>query len=148
MSRAHVLSVDRRRLRLPRTASAHHGIANFDLNKDISISGTVAKLAFVNPHSWLYVNVVGADGKADRMAVRDARRDGAAPLGLERGDVHAGHASHVTGSPDRNEPNTCYLGTITFADGTSMDRYGQRQKAGRRPWPPIGPSACRTAIRI
>ena len=46
------------------TASAHHGIANFDLNKDISISGTVAKLAFVNPHSWMYVNVVGADGKA------------------------------------------------------------------------------------
>ena len=35
----------------------------------------------------------------------------------------------VTGVPDRNEPNTCYLGTITFADGTSMDRYGQRQRA-------------------
>ena len=35
----------------------------------------------------------------------------------------------VTGSPDRNAPNTCYLGTVTFADGTSMDRYGQRQKA-------------------
>lgn len=40
-----------------------------------------------------------------------------------------GSAVRVTGSPDRNEPNTCYLGTITFADGTSMDRYGQRQKA-------------------
>ena len=39
-----------------------------------------------------------------------------------------GTAVSVTGSPDRNEPNTCYLGTITFADGTSMDRYGQRQK--------------------
>ena len=44
-------------------ASAHHGIANFDLNKDIAISGTVSKLAFVNPHSWLYVSVVGADGR-------------------------------------------------------------------------------------
>ena len=44
-------------------ALAHHGIANFDLNKDIAINGTVAKLAFVNPHSWLYVNVAGADGQ-------------------------------------------------------------------------------------
>ena len=35
----------------------------------------------------------------------------------------------IMGSPDRHEPNTCYLGTITFADGTSMDRYGQRQRA-------------------
>jgi hypothetical protein len=41
----------------------------------------------------------------------------------------AGTAVRITGSPDRHEPNTCYLGTITFADGTSMDRYGQRQKA-------------------
>ena len=45
-------------------AYAHHGIANFDLNKDIAIRGTVSKLAFVNPHSWLYVNVVGADGQS------------------------------------------------------------------------------------
>ncbi len=40
----------------------------------------------------------------------------------------AGTAVSITGSPDRTAPNTCYLGTITFADGTSMDRYGQRQK--------------------
>ena len=36
----------------------------------------------------------------------------------------------VTGAPDRHDPNTCYLSTITFADGVTMDRYGQLQKAG------------------
>lgn len=41
-----------------------------------------------------------------------------------------GTAVTISGSPDRQQPNTCYLGTITFADGTSMDRYGQRQKSG------------------
>ena len=39
----------------------------------------------------------------------------------------AGDAITVTGSPDRHDPNTCYLGTTTFADGSSIDRYGQRQ---------------------
>ena len=43
-------------------AFAHHGIANFDFNKDVAITGTVAKLTFVNPHSWLYVNVKNDDG--------------------------------------------------------------------------------------
>ena len=31
----------------------------------------------------------------------------------------------VTGAPDRFEPNTCYLGTASFPDGTRVDRYGQ-----------------------
>jgi hypothetical protein len=110
-------------------AFAHHGIANFDLNKDVAISGTVSKLAFVNPHSWLYVNVVGADGKTvewqcEMRAATVLRRSGWSEEWFAQGT-----AVSITGSPDRNAPNTCYLGTITFADGTSMDRYGQRQKA-------------------
>jgi hypothetical protein len=110
------------------SALAHHGIANFDLNKDVAIDGTVAKLAFVNPHSWLYVNVTGADGKitewqCEMRAATVLRRSGWSETMFAPGT-----AVKVSGSPDRNAPNTCYLGTITFADGTSMDRYGQRQK--------------------
>jgi hypothetical protein len=108
--------------------SAHHGIANFDLNKDVAIDGAVVKLAFVNPHSWLYVNVAGANGEMTewRCEMRSAtvlRRSG-----WSEAMFTPGTQVRITGSPDRNEPNTCYLGTITFADGTSMDRYGQRQK--------------------
>jgi hypothetical protein len=110
-------------------AFAHHGIANFDLNKDVAISGTVSRLAFVNPHSWLYVNVVGADGKTaewqcEMRAATVLRRSG-----WSESMFTPGTPVSITGSPDRNAPNTCYLGTITFADGSSMDRYGQRQKA-------------------
>jgi hypothetical protein len=35
----------------------------------------------------------------------------------------------ITGSPERHKPSWCYLGTIVFADGSRMDRYGQRQLA-------------------
>ena len=108
-------------------SSAHHGIANFDLNKDVEINGAVVKLAFVNPHSWLYVNVTGPNGettewRCEMRAATVLRRSG-----WSEAMFAAGALVRITGSPDRNEPNTCYLGTITFADGTSMDRYGQRQ---------------------
>jgi len=127
MSRLHVLAL-LTGAAVAANAYAHHGIANFDLNKDISIRGNVAKLAFVNPHSWLYVTVVGADGKetewqCEMRAATVLRRSG-----WSEDMFTPGTAVSITGSPDRNSPNTCYLGTITFADGTSMDRYGQRQK--------------------
>jgi hypothetical protein len=35
----------------------------------------------------------------------------------------------VTGSAHRTDPNSCYLGTAVFADGSSIDRYGQRVEA-------------------
>ncbi|HVY66396.1 MAG TPA: DUF6152 family protein [Gammaproteobacteria bacterium] len=111
-------------------AFAHHGIANFDLNKDVSINGTVKRLAFVNPHSWLYVNVPDANGTVTewRCEMRSAtvlRRSG-----WSASMFMPGTQLRVTGAPDRHDPNTCYLSTITFADGTTMDRYGQLQKAG------------------
>jgi hypothetical protein len=34
----------------------------------------------------------------------------------------------ITGSPDRRDATTCYLGTAFFPDGSSIDRYGQRQR--------------------
>jgi hypothetical protein len=110
-------------------AFAHHGIANFDLNKDVEINGTIAKLAFVNPHSWLYVSVTDANGQPAEWRCEMRSSTVLRRSGWSEAMFVPGAAVRVTGSPDRNEPNTCYLGTITFADGTSMDRYGQRQKA-------------------
>src|SRR5262249_17788087 len=45
------------------SAHAHHGVANFDLNKDIALEGVITSVEFVNPHSWLHFDVTGADGK-------------------------------------------------------------------------------------
>ena len=113
----------------PAHAAAHHGIANFDLNKEIEIAGTVTGLALINPHSWLSLDVKGDDGRvtAWRCELRGAsvlRRSG------WTAEMFApGTPITITGSPDRFTPNTCYLGTAVFADGTRVDRYGQIQRA-------------------
>ena len=45
-------------------AMAHHSAnAEFDTQKEFTISGTLTKLENVNPHSWWYVDVKGPDGK-------------------------------------------------------------------------------------
>ena len=84
---------------------------------------------FVNPHAWLYLDVTGADGKvaAWRCEMRSAttlRRSGWSPEMFKQGEPVT-----ITGAPDRNDPSSCYLSTIVFADGSSADRYGQLSKA-------------------
>jgi hypothetical protein len=110
-------------------AAAHHGIGTFDTRKEITITGLVTRVDFVNPHSWLYLDVTGADGKvaAWRCEMRSAttlRRSGWSPEMFERGE-----SVTITGAPDRNDPSSCYLSTIVFADGSSADRYGQLSRA-------------------
>ena len=108
-------------------AAAHHGISNWDLNKDISITGKLTKIDLINPHSWIHVDVKGADGKVvnwrcEMRSVNTLRRSG-----WTKEMFVVNSTITITGSPERTRPNECYLGTITFADGSKMDRYGQRQ---------------------
>src|SRR6266571_4360871 len=52
------------------SVSAHHSVqSQFDIHKTVSISGTVAKIEWINPHSYLTVNVKGADGKVQKWAL-------------------------------------------------------------------------------
>jgi len=103
----------------------HHGIANFDLNKDVEIDGVVSKLSFVNPHSWLYVTVTSTNGEETQWQCEMRSATVLRRSGWSESMLAPGTKVHVKGSPDRQAPNTCYLATVTFADGSSMDRYGQ-----------------------
>lgn len=68
-------------------ASAHHSIqAQFDIHKTVTVSGTVAKVEFINPHSYLTVNVKDADGKVTRWAFEMAAAGQLRRAGLSRAD--------------------------------------------------------------
>ncbi len=107
-------------------AYGHHGFGTFDMTKEIEITGTVTNLAFVNPHSWLYLDVIGADGnpapmRCEMRSATTLRRSGWTPEMFP-----VGRQVTIKGSPDRNEATACYVSTVVLADGSSIDRYGQR----------------------
>jgi hypothetical protein len=43
-------------------ALGHHSAAMFDDQVELTLSGTVTRFDYVNPHSWLYVEVENDDG--------------------------------------------------------------------------------------
>jgi hypothetical protein len=109
-------------------AFAHHGGGTFDGSKELKLTGTFTGLDLINPHSWIYFDVVGPDGKVTnyRCEMRAAtvlRRSGWSPEMFKKGEKLT-----FEGSPDRRDPTSCYLNTIVFADGKRVDRYGQLTK--------------------
>jgi hypothetical protein len=108
-------------------ALAHHGISNWDLNKDVTITGKLTMMEFISPHAWIHLNVKGADGKVEDWKCEMRSAHSLRRSGWTIDMFKPGSTITVTGSPERYKPRQCYLSTIQFADGSSMDRYGQRQ---------------------
>ena len=54
---------------------AHHGVApHYDASKSVHLEGVVAKFDFINPHSFLYVDVVDAAGNTETWSCEMASR--------------------------------------------------------------------------
>jgi hypothetical protein len=111
-------------------ASAHHGFGSFEVSKTVSFAGArLTRIELVNPHSWLYFELTDPNGKVQkyRCEMRSAhvlRRSGWTK------ELFPAHSRvNITASPDRDDPNSCYLQTIEFENGSRMDRYGQYVKA-------------------
>jgi hypothetical protein len=49
-------------------AAAHHGGGTFDGSKELKLTGTFTGLDLVNPHSWIYFEVTGPDGKVTKYS--------------------------------------------------------------------------------
>src|SRR2546426_1562291 len=74
-------------LAMAASVSAHHSVqSQFDIHKTVSISGTVAKIEWINPHSYLTVNVKGADGKVQKWAFEMGAAGTLRKTGMSRAD--------------------------------------------------------------
>ena len=120
------------------SADAHHSFGTFLMNENIELKGVVTKLDYVNPHSWLHLTATGPDGKTaeykcEMRSATTLRRSG---WTLEM--FAPGTGVTVQGAPDRVDPHACYVSSLKLADGTQLDRYGQRIEAK-----PAAPRAAR-----
>jgi len=100
---------------------AHHSIqAQFDINKTITISGSVARIEFINPHSYLTVNVKDADGKITKWAFEMAALAQLRKAGLsraDRGGLKPGDELTVMALAARDGSNSGLAQEIKMADG-------------------------------
>ena len=82
---------------------AHHSVAGeFDPNKPVTVTGTVTKVEWVNPHSRVRFDVVGADGTVTNWSVELAARVVLERMGWNGRSLKIGDKIKVTGDQARS----------------------------------------------
>jgi hypothetical protein len=81
---------------------AHHSGAMFDDKKEVTMSGTVKEFQYTNPHSWLLVDVKGADGKVTTWGFEAEGPSTLMRARIRARDFAPGTVVTITGHPMRD----------------------------------------------
>ena len=95
----------------------HHSHANYDMTVYHHVEGRVTDIHWINPHIWLYVEVIGEDGERQVWALETATPTQLAVNGVTRDTVHVGDAISARCHQLRDGSNGCLLGYLTGQDG-------------------------------
>jgi hypothetical protein len=106
-------------------ASAHHAFAaEFDGKSPVLLRGKVTKVEWINPHAWVHVNVVAADGSAVEWMVEGGTPNTLLRAGIDRNSLKVGTEIVVRGYQSKDKACTpiCKANgrDVTFPDGRKL----------------------------
>ena len=101
--------------------SAHHSFAaEFDANQPVQLKGTVAKVEWINPHTWIHLDVKKADGTTERWMIEGGTPNTLLRRGLTKASLPEGTELVVDGYKAKNGSNRANGRDVTFTDGRKM----------------------------
>ncbi|MES2941425.1 MAG: DUF6152 family protein [Pseudomonadota bacterium] len=107
------------------TAQAHHAFAaEFDGDKPVEVKGVVTKVTWVNPHSWIYVDVKEASGQVVNWGFEFGAPFALQQKGLTRANVSPGTEVTLKGYRSKNGQPFGYASFVTLADGRKIQTGG------------------------
>ena len=97
---------------------AHHQFSSeFDASKRVKLTGKVTKMAWVNPHAWLYIEVTQPDGKVVPWALEFGIPRTLIRQGWRKEDLPVGATVTIDGFLAKNGSNTANASKVTLSDG-------------------------------
>jgi hypothetical protein len=103
------------------SASAHHSFAaEFDRDKPVTVTGTVTKVEWMNPHARFYIDAQDESGKIVNWDFELASPNGLMRRGWNRNSMKIGDTVTVTGHRAKNNPLVGNASTVTLADGKRL----------------------------
>jgi hypothetical protein len=112
------------------TAAAHHSFSVFNMSEEISITGTVNKVQWTNPHIWVWIDVADENGKVTTWGLEGMSPNFLARRGWTRNTLKQGDKVTVQLRPLKSgEPGGMFMSTTT-PDGTILSMGGGRESEG------------------
>ena len=103
------------------TASAHHSFAaEFDANVPVKLRGVVVRMEWINPHSWLHIDVKNEDGSVTRWMVEGATPNTLFRRGFTKSSLPVGTELIVEGYRAKNGALRANGRDIMFPDGKRL----------------------------
>lgn len=102
-------------------ALAHHAVqAVFDVNKPITVSGSITKVEWINPHSYISLDAKDAKGAVQHWVFELAGPGALRQAGLsreDRGGLKPGDMVKIEGIAAKDGTTTGFLNKLYFPDG-------------------------------
>ena len=120
-------------------AHSHHGwVAHYDRDSFVRVEGTVREIDFVNPHAYVYIDTINAQGENEIRWCEMQARTQLERRGVTVDSFAIGGPIVVEGFISRHDPLGCETGTIQLTDGqvvvfrerNGQSVYGAPQVAG------------------
>jgi hypothetical protein len=101
--------------------SAHHAFAaEFDANKPVKLVGTVIKVEWINPHSWIHINVKNPDGTLTEWMIEGGTPNTLLRRGINKNSLPAGTEIVVDGYQAKAGGSRANGRDVTFSDGRKL----------------------------
>ena len=102
-------------------ADAHHAFsAEFDADRPLQLHGTVTRTEWINPHSWIHIDVEDANGNVESWAIECGAPNALIRRGLNKNSIPAGTELVVDGFGAKDGSNTANARDITLPDGSQF----------------------------
>ena len=113
--------------------AAHHSFsAEFDSSKPVTLEGKVVQLEWVNPHSWLDIDVTKTDGTVEHWKLEGGSPNVLLRLGWNRNSLAAGTRIKVTAFQAKDASFRGSAREIEFPDGRKMSLAGSGSQDGEK----------------
>ena len=114
-------------------ASAHHAVQTvFDLNRPVTVTGSVTAVEWVNPHSYISIDVKGDKDVVQHWVFELPGSGGVRQLraGLaDRGGLKAGDIVTIEGIAAKDGTTNGFAYTLRVADGSRFDLSNKQSHA-------------------
>lgn len=101
-------------------ANAHHSFAMFDHSVTSSLTGTVKEFEWINPHAWIHVLVMNADGQATTWSFEAGSTGQLTQAGWKRDDIRVGDTNKIGFHPLKDGSFGGQVLTVVTPDGKEL----------------------------
>jgi hypothetical protein len=100
---------------------AHHAFAaEFDAQSPVELNGTVVRMEWVNPHTWIHIDVAQPDGSQERWMIEGGPPTSLLRRGFTKASLLAGTEVFVEGFRAKDGSQKANGRDVTFADGSKL----------------------------